>query len=447
LRLSAFTLPIVYDKTYLVIPTPEGKGKDTLNYQVLKVLAPFSMGLWGLVLSIIAFAALLSVWFSVDPASATARDLQRGRRTQDNATERRPKRVYARLALDSFLEKGTWFCSAGVEQDKSSSLPNKLLLFGFGFFILISVSTYVANLAAFLTLSGTSDVVKTMGSAVAKGMIICAHPALKTELQVAWPDANFYFHEAGLEFPGMLDDWDAGKCRVMAVGFEDTSMDTTYLKALCERDLVFTDSLVVEIPIGFPIKSSLSAGFSYWMYQGLTHHGVSLQTAKDEFPQDIGCDVHLSEEATGGSEGDVISVKNMFFPIMFFVGCAVIAVLFQLIHLYEVKKGKASLIGRRTSLDLVTEIDTSRRRRQLLGQKRWWETRRMPYERDFSAKVDDEEEDEIHNVTRFKNDDDIERKLGNLRPIMDGDLSISDEVHNIDTFGDNVKTSRVTFAE
>ena len=71
-------------------------------------------------------------------------------------------------------------------------------MFGFGFFILISVSAYVANLAAFLTLS-TTDSVKTMAGAIATGMTICAHPAIKAELEVAWPDAKFYFHEKGRE--------------------------------------------------------------------------------------------------------------------------------------------------------------------------------------------------------------------------------------------------------
>lgn len=107
-------------------------------------------------------------------------------------------------------------CSGGVEQDERDSLPNQvsyiflilgiyciyigkilsdcchchhmqqLLLFGFGFFILISVSAYVANLAAFLSLKSTSDVT-SMSEAVARGYTICAHPAVKSELEVAWP--------------------------------------------------------------------------------------------------------------------------------------------------------------------------------------------------------------------------------------------------------------------
>ena len=101
---------------------------------------------WGLIIALIVFTALLSVWFSERVTN------KRARRQRQPKQIRRPKNlVYARWAIDEFLQKGTFFCSAGVEQDKSASLPAKLLMFGFSFFILIVISAYVANLAAFLT--------------------------------------------------------------------------------------------------------------------------------------------------------------------------------------------------------------------------------------------------------------------------------------------------------
>ncbi|KAL7540238.1 hypothetical protein ACHAXR_012527, partial [Thalassiosira sp. AJA248-18] len=242
-----------------------------------------------------------------------------------------------------------------VEQDSSTSLPHKLLLFGFGFFILITVSTYVANLAAFLTLK--SDV-KTMDGAIARGYTICAHPAVEAELRGAWPDAKFYFHQDGNDFLGILNDYDANMCSAMAVGYEDTSMDEVYLKKMCERNLVYTDSIIAEIPIAFPIRSKLASGFSYWMWEGERRHDVSLQIAKDDFRPDIDCSVHFNhvlfnQEDPEGSEYDEISVNNMFFPIMFFVVFAVLAVLLQIVHLRNVKQGNQSLVGRQSTLDLL----------------------------------------------------------------------------------------------
>jgi len=94
----------------------------------LTVLAPFTLELWGLVIGIIVAASLLSLWFtdrSKEARMRSGRDLQENRPKQ-----RRRLAAYARLALDSFLQKGQFFCSAGVEQDTGSSLPNQILMFG-----------------------------------------------------------------------------------------------------------------------------------------------------------------------------------------------------------------------------------------------------------------------------------------------------------------------------
>lgn len=102
LKMAAFTIPIAYDKTYLVIPRPE--AQDTLSDQVRKVLQPFSPDLWCMILGTIALAALLSVWFEDRTISTSPRG-----RTRDVAmhTGRRKRRAYARLFLDSILQKGT----------------------------------------------------------------------------------------------------------------------------------------------------------------------------------------------------------------------------------------------------------------------------------------------------------------------------------------------------
>lgn len=124
---------------------------------------------------------------------------------------------------------------------------------GFGAFILISVSAYVANLAAFLTKSGDQSVT-SMEAAVALKLSICAHPAIEQELRDAWPDGNFYFHQEGNEFRGILQDYDEGKCSVMVVGWEDTVADTELLNMYCERNIAFTDGVIAEIPMAWPTR-------------------------------------------------------------------------------------------------------------------------------------------------------------------------------------------------
>lgn len=298
-----------------------------------------------------------------------------------------------------------------------SSLPTKLLLFGFGFFILIAVSAYVANLAAFLTLSGTSDAVKSIDQAVASGYRICAHPALKKEYQIAYPNANFYFHEDGNEFAGVMDDYLAGKCQVLAIGYEDTSMDTSFLESMCTNELVYTTSVVAEVPMAFPLRQGINSGVSYWMYQG-ERLGVTLQTSKDEFPTQVGCDVHLSDEAEG-DEMDEITVKNFFLPIMFFLVFAAIAVMIQIRHHRNIKRGKKSLMGRRSSFDLVAGIDGRKKQ----AAKRRSMNLNFQFPKDDESDLDDlynENEDNVTTNGRRTSADEAQRTSS--RSLMTGDL-------------------------
>ena len=67
----------------------------------------------------------------------------------------------------------------------------------------------------------------------------------------------------------------------------------------------------------------------------------------------------ISGESLETNEYTKIEIKNMFLPLMFFASCAVLATLLQIVHHYYVKKGKQSLVGRRSTLSLVAEIDTT----------------------------------------------------------------------------------------
>ena len=216
--MASYTIPLFYSPTVLIAPRP---GVDnSLAAQTVKVLAPFEPWVWALILLVIVVTAILSVWFSGESrkrirqvrrmSSAGGADGDRG-----GAGGRRiggSKRIMARLALDACLRTGTWFCSAGVEQDSGGSLPSKILLLGFSLFTLVVVSAYVANLAAFLT-RNHFEYVGTMGEVMERGWRVCALPATREELEVAWPDVKFVWNKVGNSYHGLLEEYDAGKCQ------------------------------------------------------------------------------------------------------------------------------------------------------------------------------------------------------------------------------------------
>lgn len=111
---------------------------ESLNSQMRKVLDPFSMGLWAMILLVITITAALGVWFNTEKRNSSDDRRQMFRQTKN--PQKRRKSAYIRLTLDSFLQKGNNFCGASVDHDPSSNLASKFLAFGFGFFILITVS-------------------------------------------------------------------------------------------------------------------------------------------------------------------------------------------------------------------------------------------------------------------------------------------------------------------
>ena len=124
LRMTAFTVPLGSDKVVLVIKNPE--LGDSFVQQAGNLFLPFTTGLWILIGATIILASLLAVWYSDRSAL----------NYQNMSGRRRRKQAYLRLALDSCLQKGMFFCSGGVDQDEGASLPSKILLSGFGCIIL-----------------------------------------------------------------------------------------------------------------------------------------------------------------------------------------------------------------------------------------------------------------------------------------------------------------------
>ena len=336
------------------------------------MLEPFTWSLWLVAIAITIVASLLSVWFTDREMAAKKRY---GHLKQTNRPRKRRKYTYFRLILDALLEKGMFFFSAGIEQDMGASLPHKVLMFGFGFFILIAVSAYVANLAAFLTQTGLEKSVQSMKEVIDRGIPICGHPALEEEIRMKWPDGKWVFPYDGSDFEEMFEAYANGECNVLAVGREDTIIDMNFLDKMCELDLVFTDILVTENPIAFPINPQLASDFSYWMYLGEKTYGIDLDRAKQAFierndfnPQ---CEVELSQLSGMEEANDFtrVSSSNMFLPIMAFVGCALTAVILQLVHDNKRKKGRTTtFFGRSSTLDIYAGINQSHAS-EILGEE------------------------------------------------------------------------------
>jgi hypothetical protein len=120
LKLAAFTLPLLYDKIYLVVPKPG--SKSSIKESAQKVLEPFTREMWFLVIGIILATALFSLWFMADSKSRNKNST-----TAKEQSKRYKAKVCLRLALDSFLEKGA-VCSCTVSVEPTSSYSHAMYI-------------------------------------------------------------------------------------------------------------------------------------------------------------------------------------------------------------------------------------------------------------------------------------------------------------------------------
>jgi len=106
-----------------------------------------------------------------------------------------------------------------------------------------------------------------------------------------------------------------------------------------------------------------ASGLSYWIYQGEKHHGINVQSLLEAYEAENkrkpSCTVVLSEQNDEPSEFTRISAENLIFPLLFFLGFAILAVILQLYHQWLMEKNKKkptqdrkTSFGRSSSLDL-----------------------------------------------------------------------------------------------
>lgn len=360
LRMTAFTSPVALDKVYLWEERISEGSRNSLFHYVGQMMAPFNTELWVLILGTIVLVSIVAVWFSNDD---DAFGIWRKRFKTDawrNGSLYDKFLIMAKVLLDSFLAHGTIFFTQSTDVNLEGSLPQRIFMTGFAFLVLIIISAYTANLAAFLTISNDSSRITSMSEAGR----ICAHPVLKEDLKKLHPNANFYFYDApGIDsYQSMVDSFAAGKCDVVAASTIDVFNNADRISSFCDKNLVVSNIVVTEIPIAFPIDKDLAAGMSHWMAEGektkIAYKEEITQIRFSDFQKKNELDMPCKLRPTIKSNTLVaLAPKNMalvFLVMIFALVCATI------IHLFNDAK---------TSIDLVQKHRIDHRRIQNQEQK------------------------------------------------------------------------------
>mmetsp|Transcript_41161 Transcript_41161/g.86339 ORF Transcript_41161/g.86339 Transcript_41161/m.86339 type:complete len:196 (+) Transcript_41161:140-727(+) len=180
------------------------------------------------------------------------------------------------------------------------------------------------------------------------------------------------------------------------------------------------------------------------MYKG-GRSGVTLQHAKDEHPQEKTCDVRFSGVDTESSDYDKIGIANMFLPILFFGTCTALAVIMQIVHISQSRRGKESLVGTRSTLNLVADAPERQ------GKGSWSKHSKRRKASMISYNSDKEEEDEkefgpnqgMQSFDDFK-DNGLNGRIARSKSIMRGSYG-DDGTENLQ-LDDEMQPQSVTFS-
>ena len=333
--MTPFTVPVAMDTFSLWIKQPEiesGKFRDKAK----KVLMPFSTDLWLAIIIVIlvfgvASAAMSPSVFHED--EAPKRSFKR--------RGRRGKASYARDTMVNAIVSGTLdFMGGAVAYDIHSNASQKFMNFGFGLFIFVTVTAYTANLAAFLTLSGTTTYISSIQDAISRNVPLCGPPQIKRELVDLYPDANWFFGD-GIS---PIESFAAGNCDAMVQGWLDMRGNPTDQAQICEHNLVRVGNTLLEKPIAFPADKEIVAGLSHWIAVAETE-GVSFMDYLLSVETLCGFDIVLDNSASGGMQK--FQLSNMILPVFVFGICTICAAVLRVRTILR-KKGRKRLEGNDT---------------------------------------------------------------------------------------------------
>uniref|UniRef100_A0A7S0WG46 Ionotropic glutamate receptor C-terminal domain-containing protein n=1 Tax=Hemiselmis tepida TaxID=464990 RepID=A0A7S0WG46_9CRYP len=274
LNMAQFLPPFSSDKFYLFVPgqtTAEDFGTI-----LVKPFLPFSAELWAFVISFLIFAAIVMT-----------------------VTDARNRDDYENGAALARISKSLYFSFSGYvtggNVNSPASVPGRLAALGFGFFVLITLASYTANLATILVAKSSTQGIASVEDAINQGVTICIETAVSDMLLAAHPSMKHFVH--GDNMGSMPAQLVKGTCGAMLLKEQTLQLlqqgllartdceevdksdgklkdedrgclrDKDGKKALETRDcgIVKVGPLVVSVPVSMPVSDHVMAGLSWGM--------------------------------------------------------------------------------------------------------------------------------------------------------------------------------------
>ena len=359
LSMTTFTVPLF--QAGLLLYQPELEEEEGLFHSARQMFKPFHTGLWILLCVFVIVVGILNVWFASRSGDRNKWRAAISDSRFQNAPFTRRVIVYTQLFLASILDSFVQCFGGGVSLDSDSTFPSKILAFGFGFFVLISISSYTANLTSFLTSRAQNGYISSMDAAVSKKTAICAAPVLKNMLKTKWKGGKFFFLEVeggkGFDIKKAVNETakgtaKGGKCDALLVEEWVIRTNKEYNDLFCKNNLITTNVKALDLNIAFPIREEYSAGISHYIKK-LEQDGTFFYSMLEDSYVEMD-DQCVLEIDTSTVENEQMTVSHMFVPISVLSVCILIACCLKAIS----KKKPAVFQAYDKTLELAGEDET-----------------------------------------------------------------------------------------
>jgi len=280
----------------MFLVAPKVQQPEDISDYLRKPFRPFSGELWGMILGFLVFNA--AVYMATEPADGV--DFN-----SPSASSRLSKSLY--LSLLGFVSGG-----AGTS---ARSVPARVATLGFGFFVLITLASYTANLASLLVLQETNNAISSIHDCEERGLKVCVAQALVMEIQALHPDLRIEPVQWTDQVPQSIRD---GRCAA-GVMFELAilQMFAGELAAAAggegdgqpECDLVQVGGLITTVPLSMPVATRWSHALGWATVQSTVQGRFEATRARlaDLWPQPR-CDAEDAE----GAEDAALPLSSMY---------------------------------------------------------------------------------------------------------------------------------------
>jgi len=185
---------------------------------------------------------------------------------------------------------------------------------------------------------------------------ICAHIVLKSNLILAHPDAEWVFFEGNAMneydiYNDMYEKIDNGKCVGLVAAVEDVLGDRKIMEPMCDRNLMYTSSIVLEMPVSLPACKEIVAGISYWMHEA-KKKGILFETYQEKTFATPVCTLSLRQnQIDGGDENSLhrLTLANFALPLLMLAFCCVISAVLQFRHQARGRRRRRTMLRSRDS--------------------------------------------------------------------------------------------------